>query len=93
MPSIRSSWAGRQIDESDEQPENAESSIERRSESVSNATVARDRHPMKQRCEMGSTEDGMEIDESEKQSRNTERASVDSRESDSNATVESDEQD
>jgi hypothetical protein len=68
--------AGRQIDESDEQPSNTRSSIQESLESDSNVIVARDSHPEKHALHSLSTEDGMQIDESEVHPANA-QASID----------------
>jgi hypothetical protein len=61
-----------QIDKSDEQPENAESSIDESLEADSNVTIERDKHSEKQYREIRSTRDGTQIDESDEQLQNAE---------------------
>jgi hypothetical protein len=79
-----------QIDESDEQPENADGSIDESCEPNSNVTVERDSHRKKHCLPSFPTDAGMQIDESDEQERNA-RASIDeSLEPDSNVTVERD---
>jgi hypothetical protein len=58
---------GMQIDESDEQYKNADSSMNESLEPDSNVTAERDLHPWKQSGPSLSTEDGMQMDESDKQ--------------------------
>jgi hypothetical protein len=58
---------GRQIDESNEQSQNANSSIRESLESDSKLTFDKFRHPEKQFSEMISTDDGIQIDESDEQ--------------------------
>jgi hypothetical protein len=56
-----------QIDESDEQDQKADSSIDESREPDSNVTLERDLHPWKQYLPSFSTEEGMQIDESDEQ--------------------------
>jgi hypothetical protein len=76
------------IDESAEQPENADSSIRETLEFDSNVTFESLRQPVKQLGPITSVEEGMWIDERDEQSENA-RPSIRERwESDSNVTVE-----
>jgi hypothetical protein len=79
-----------QIDESDEQPRNARSSIDKSLEPDSNVTVERDSHRVKQCLPRLLTEEGMQIDESDEQFRNADSSIDESLELDSNVTVERD---
>jgi hypothetical protein len=79
-----------QIDESDEHPENADSSIDESLEPDSNVTVERDSHPQKHLKSSLSTEDGMQIDESDGQYKNEDSAIDESLEPNSNVIVERD---
>jgi hypothetical protein len=79
-----------QIDESDEQPQNADCSMDESLESDSNVTVERDLHPMKQVSPTLSTDEGMQIDESDEQSPNANFSMDESLEPDSNVTLERD---
>jgi hypothetical protein len=79
-----------QIDESDEQHRNADSSIDESLAPDSNVTVERDSHSLKHQLLSCSTEEGMQIDESDEQKRNADSAIDESREPDSNVTVERD---
>jgi hypothetical protein len=56
--------------ESDEDLENAESSMHESLESDSNVIVERELHPAKQAWQIFSTEEGIQIDESDEQSQN-----------------------
>jgi hypothetical protein len=67
---ISTSFAGMQIDESDEQPSNARDSIRESLEPASNVTLESALHPSKQALPSISTDDGMQIDTSDQQSEN-----------------------
>jgi hypothetical protein len=58
---------GIQIDESDEQRSNADSSRDKSLEFDSNVSVERERHLLKQFWQSFSTEEGIQIDESDEQ--------------------------
>jgi hypothetical protein len=58
------------MDKSDEQPENAASSMQKRRERASKATVERASHPLKQQRQSFSTDEGRQIDDSNEQSEN-----------------------
>jgi HPt (histidine-containing phosphotransfer) domain-containing protein len=79
-----------QIDESDEQQQNAYSSIDKSLESDSNVTVERDLHSKKDHLPSVSTDEGMQIDESDEQRLNAYSSMDESLERDSNVTVERD---
>jgi hypothetical protein len=59
---------GIQIDESDEQSQNAYSSIHKSLEFDSNVSVERERQSLKQYSQSFSIEEGIQIDESDEQS-------------------------
>jgi hypothetical protein len=80
---------GRQIDESDEQCPNADCSIRESLESDSKLTFERLEHPMKQRSQMISTDEGIQIDESDEHFQNAHFSIRESLESDSKLTFES----
>jgi hypothetical protein len=63
-----------QIDESDEQPRNAESAIDESFEPDSNVTLERDSHSQKHLSPSISTEEGMIIDESDEEEANANSA-------------------
>jgi hypothetical protein len=77
-----------QIDESDEQPENADSAIDESLEPDSNVTVERDLHLEKHHLPRLSTEEGMKIDESDEHQANADSPIDKSLEADSKITVE-----
>jgi hypothetical protein len=77
-----------QIDESDEQYRNADSSMDESLEPDSNVTVERESHSEKQVLPRLSTDEGMQIDESDEQFQNEDSSMDDSLEPDSNVTVE-----
>jgi hypothetical protein len=79
-----------QIDESDEQYENADPSIDDSLEPDSNVTVERDSHTQKHPLPSFSTDEGMQIDESDEQCENDSSPIDESIEPDSNVTVERD---
>jgi hypothetical protein len=79
-----------QIDESDEQLQNADSSIDESFEPDANVTVERDLHSEKDHPPSVSTEEGMQMDESDEHLENAEFSIDESFESDSNVTVERD---
>jgi hypothetical protein len=66
------SWDGRKSDESDEQLQNARTSIYARLEPESNVTVESELHSAKQASAMILTDEGTQIDESAEQLRNAE---------------------
>jgi hypothetical protein len=59
-----------QIDESDEQPKNPESSMRKRLEPDANVTLRSLKQLLKQFAPRKSTEEGMQIDESDEQPEN-----------------------
>jgi hypothetical protein len=77
-----------QIDESDEQYENEDSSIDESLEPDSNVTVERDSHREKHCLPSFSTDEGMQIDESDEQYENADSSIEQRRESDSKITFE-----
>jgi hypothetical protein len=79
---------GTEIDESDEQPQNASSSICKSLEFDSNVSVERELHLLKQDSQRVSTEEGIQIDESDEQQQNAESEIHESVEFDSNVSVE-----
>jgi hypothetical protein len=79
-----------QIDESEEQLQNAYSSMDDSLEPGSNVTVEREWDASKQYFSTLSTEEGMQIDESDEQYQNADSPTDERLESDSNVTVERD---
>jgi hypothetical protein len=77
-----------QIDETDEQDRNADSSMDESLEPDSNVTLERELHLSKQCLPSLSTDEGMQIDESDEQQQNTPSSTTRSRESVSKITVE-----
>jgi hypothetical protein len=77
-----------EIDESEEQSQNAPSSIRESLEPASNVTLERVPHREKQYMPIISTDDGMQIDESEKHPRNASLSIQESLEPASNSTRE-----
>jgi hypothetical protein len=78
-----------QIDESDEQYRNANDSICKSVEPVSNVTLESPLHSLKQRSQRISTDDGMQIDESDEEHENANDSIRESLESASNVTFQS----
>jgi hypothetical protein len=79
-----------QIDESDEQCQNADSSMNESLEPDSNVTVKMDSDSQKQCLPRLSTDEGMQIDDSEEHQQNADSLMEESLEPDSNVTVERD---
>jgi nicotinic acid mononucleotide adenylyltransferase len=79
---------GMQIDESDEQRQNAYSSIRDSREPDSNVTLESAEHRLKHLSQSCSTDDGMQIDENDEQSSHADSSMRESLETDSNVTLE-----